>query len=230
MTTRARRRWAVAAALLLAVALAACNPDPTTGRPPPPGEPVPPFEWSVHPVGPCTPYPLTHSWRPGCPVGTGDLRLVEATHWGYDGTRTVGRIVVHAGAIDGIAQVLRELYDARFQIERMQPVDDYGGDDGRSMEANNSSAFNCRPVAGTTRWSEHSYGTAVDLNPVQNPYVRGDTVEPPAGRSYTDRSSVTPGMIVDGDAVVTAFARIGWEWGGHWRSSKDYQHLSATGR
>jgi hypothetical protein len=122
------------------------------------------------------------------------------------------------------------MYDARFQINRLEPVDAYGGSDDRSMEANNSSAFNCRRVAGTTRWSEHAYGTAIDLNPVQNPYVRGDRVDPPAGEGWRNRDSKTPGMVTDDDAVVRAFQSQGWGWGGHWSAGKDYQHFSASGR
>jgi hypothetical protein len=108
-------------------------------------------------------------------------------------------------------------------------VDEFGGDDDRSMTANNSSGFNCRPVSGTSRWSEHAYGRAVDINPRQNPYVtaRG-AVLPPEGEAFVDRRHVRPGMV--DESVVDAFARIGWRWGGSWRSGQDYQHFSATGR
>ena len=98
------------------------------------------------------------------------------------------------------------------------------------MAANNTSAFNCRPVAGTSRWSEHAYGRAIDVNPVQNPYVAGRHVSPPAGRRYADRAGRAPGMIRAGDAVVRAFAAAGWGWGGAWRTARDYQHFSASGR
>jgi hypothetical protein len=112
----------------------------------------------------------------------------------------------------------------------MELVDVYGGDDDRSMEANNTSAFNCRRVTGGTSFSQHSYGTAIDLNPLPNPYVRGDTVLPPAGRAYLDRTDVRQGMIVDPGPVVGAFAVIGWEWGGNFTALKDYQHFSENGR
>jgi hypothetical protein len=114
----------------------------------------------------------------------------------------------------------------------MRLVDDYGGGDRRSMAANNTSAFNCRSVVGRPGvWSQHSYGWAIDINPVQNPFVMsGGTVLPPAGEAYVDRSRRAPGMIHRGDVVYRAFASIGWEWGGDWSSSKDYQHFSATGR
>lgn len=128
-------------------------------------------------------------------------------------------------------RVFRRLFDERFPIESMRLVDEFGGDDDRSMSANNTSAFNCRPATGSTRWSEHAYGRAVDINPVQNPYVtRSGAVLPPAGDAHTRRDPATPGLITDGSVVVSAFADIGWTWGGHWSSGKDYQHFSATGR
>ncbi|NTW42209.1 MAG: M15 family metallopeptidase, partial [Cellulomonadaceae bacterium] len=97
------------------------------------------------------------------------------------------------------------------------------------MEADNTSAFNCRAITGGTAWSEHAYGRAIDLNPVENPYVVGDHVAPEAGRAYVDRPEL-PGVIHDGDVVVTAFAAAGWTWGGTWSSPVDYQHFSVTGR
>ncbi|HUF34190.1 MAG TPA: M15 family metallopeptidase [Acidimicrobiales bacterium] len=222
-------RLVMAAVAALGV-LAGCNPDPSTGTPPPPGEAAPAFASVSSPVGPGTAWPLGDTWREGCPVHHSDLAGLEVSHWGYDGHAATGRVVVHVGDADAITEVFRQLYEARFQIERLEPIDAFGGDDDASMAANNSSAFNCRTVAGTSRWSEHAYGRAIDLNPVQNPYVRGDLVEPPAGEAWRDREHVTPGMITDGDAVVRAFASQGWGWGGHWASSKDYQHFSATGR
>jgi hypothetical protein len=98
------------------------------------------------------------------------------------------------------------------------------------MAADNTSAFNCRVVAGTTTWSQHAYGRAVDVNPVRNPYVRDGGVDPPGGAAYTDRSDVRPGMLVEAGAVVDAVDRIGWGWGGRWSSGRDLQHLSRTGR
>ena len=98
------------------------------------------------------------------------------------------------------------------------------------MAANNTSAYNCRRTTGGTAWSEHAHGRALDLNPVQNPYVRGTTVLPLAGRAYVDRARPRPGMVRAGDPVVRAFAAVGWEWGGSWTGSKDYQHFSANGR
>jgi hypothetical protein len=169
------------------------------------------------------------SWREGCPVHLDDLALLEIAHWDMAGGRARGELVVAARVADDVLGAFGRLYDLRFPIERMRRVDHYDADDDRSMADNNTSAFNCRPVAGTSRFSQHSYGTAIDINPVQNPYVRGERVAPPAGRDYLDRSEVRPGMLVPGPAV-RAFKDLGWGWGGDWRSAKDYQHVSETGR
>jgi hypothetical protein len=171
------------------------------------------------------------SWRPGCPVPLSDLRLVRASHWGFDGRVHAGRIVVHREVARDVLGVLRRLYAARFPIRRMIPVDAYGASDFRSIEADNTSAFNCRPVEGTNRWSEHAYGRAIDLNPIENPYVYADgTTSHRASRPYLRRSPYRAGMAVEGGAVVRAFDAVGWGWGGRWPGVKDYQHFSASGR
>jgi hypothetical protein len=125
---------------------------------------------------------------------------------------------------------LRSLYDARFRIRRMVLVDRYGADDDRSMAADNTSAFNCRRVEQRTSWSQHAYGRAIDINPLENPYILGSRVLPPAGRAFTNRSLRRKGMIHAGGVVVRAFASVGWSWGGAWTSPFDYQHFSANGR
>ncbi len=170
------------------------------------------------------------SWRPGCPVGLEALALVSVRHWGFDGGVHQGRLVARASEARRLARVFSDLFAARFPLARVELVDAFDADDNRSMTANNTSAFNCRRVAGSRSWSEHSYGTALDLNPVQNPYVRGSTVSPPAGRRFLDRRNVRAGMVTAGDVVTAAFARAGWSWGGNWRTLKDYQHFSASGR
>ena len=171
------------------------------------------------------------SWRPGCPVPLSDLRLVRASHWGFDGRVHAGRIVVHRDVARDVLGVLRRLYAARFPIRRMIPVDAYGASDFRSIEADNTSAFNCRPVEGTNRWSEHAHGRAIDLNPIENPYVYADgTTSHRASRPYLRRSPYRAGMAVEGGAVVRAFDAVGWGWGGRWPGVKDYQHFSASGR
>ncbi|HXS47293.1 MAG TPA: M15 family metallopeptidase [Solirubrobacterales bacterium] len=171
------------------------------------------------------------SWHRGCPVGFADLRLLTARHWGFDGRSHRGRLVVHRDAATAMLGTLRSLYRLRFPIRQMGPVDAYGADDRRSMAADNTSAFNCRTVAGSPGvWSEHAYGRAIDVNPIENPYVtESGFVSPPAGAPYARRSRSAPGMIHRQGPVVEAFASIGWEWGGNWEWPKDFQHFSMTG-
>ncbi|MCP3422886.1 CapA family protein [Nocardioides pinisoli] len=178
---------------------------------------------------------MRRSHRPGCPVPLRELRHLRMTHRDFDGRARTGEMVVHRRWADDVTEVFGRLYDAGFPIARMRLVDDYRADDDLSMAANNTSGFNCRRVAGQTSWSQHAYGEAIDINPVQNPYVRPGSIDPPAGRAYAgvrrDRSAPDRlGVIRAGDLPVTAFARIGWEWGGYWESSKDYQHVAAPRR
>lgn len=171
------------------------------------------------------------SWRPSCPVPLDDLRLLEVDHWDFDRRVRRGEMVVHADHAGAMVEVFGELFEARFPIERMQLIDDFGGSDDASMAANNTSGFNCRTVTAGERWSEHAYGWAIDINPVQNPYVgRDGTVLPPGAEPYVDRSQHVDGMIHADGPVVRAFERAGWSWGGEWRTLKDYHHFSATGR
>jgi hypothetical protein len=150
---------------------------------------------------------------------------------GFDGLAHRGAIVVHRDVAGAVATVFHRLYDARFPIRRMEPVTKYGGSDARSMAADNTSGFNCglAVAAGPKRWSSHAFGTAIDVNTVENPYVQGSDVRPRAGREYLDRSRYRPGMAVAGGAIVRAFASVGWLWGGRWTATPDYQHFSSTG-
>jgi hypothetical protein len=172
------------------------------------------------------------SWHPGCPVPLRKLRLLELRHWGFDGDVHRGRLVVHRGHDREVLRVMKRLFRGRFEIRRMKLIDAYGADDHRSMNADNTSGFNCRFVAGQAGvWSTHACGKAIDLNPIENPYVTSSGyVSPPAGEPFKDRSRDAPGMIHRGDAVVRAFRRIGWKWGGNWDWPRDYQHFSASGR
>ncbi|HEY3446634.1 MAG TPA: M15 family metallopeptidase [Myxococcales bacterium] len=166
------------------------------------------------------------SWRTGCPLPLDQLSLLTMSHWGFDGAVKTGLMVVATNSAPNVLKAFRTMYEARFPVERMKLVDDYGADDDLSMADNNTSAFNCRPITGGGAFSQHSYGTAIDVNPVQNPYVYGTLVLPPAGSSYLNRDDVRPGMIVDPGPALGAFKSIGWFWGGDWTSPQDYQHFS----
>ncbi len=175
--------------------------------------------------------PLERStWNDECPVGAEDLRYLTVSFVGFDGGAHTGEMIVHADYAEGMVSVFRELYEAGYPIEEMrivEPVDLLPPSDG---DVNNTTSFVCRQVAGTTTFSQHAYGLAVDINPFQNPYVRRATVIPPLAMAYADRSWKRPGMIAENDLVVAAFDAIGWQWGGRWNSLKDYQHFSRNGR
>ncbi|MBS44135.1 MAG: hypothetical protein CMH83_13415 [Nocardioides sp.] len=208
------------------------DPEPDPGDTPTASD-LPPFTVDVRRIGPALAATMRGtSHRAACPVDLADLRLVTLRHVGFDGAAHNGRLVVHADVVDDVRSVFRRLYRAGFAIRRMRLVDSYGASDRRSMAANNSSAYNCRVVEGSTSWSAHAYGRAIDLNPVQNPYLLADgTVLPPRATAYTDvdrsaGATTGTGVIGDDDVVTRAFADVGWTWGGAW-SDPDYQHFAA---
>lgn len=175
------------------------------------------------------------SWHAGrkCPARA-DLALLTVPFIGFDGQAKIGRLVVAMAEARRVASAMDRIFASRsFRIERMDLVDVFGGDDDASMAANNTSAFNCRFVGGTRTLSAHASGTAIDINPVQNPYVTRAGTFPPAGTAFDEvheRRDATTGLIRQGDVVTSAFASIGWRWGGDWTSKKDYQHFSRSGR
>jgi hypothetical protein len=151
------------------------------------------------------------------------------TYRGFDGADHPGELIVHADWAEALLGVFADIHAAGFPIQRMESVDNYGASDDASMAANNTSAFNCRLTTNGSSWSRHSYGRAIDINPIQNPYVTtGGQILPPEGEPYAYDRSPRPGVITDGDAVVQAFAAIGWQWGGHWSNPKDYQHFDRS--
>jgi len=194
---------------------------------------LPPYHAQVAVLSPAQRRAMTPKvWRPGCPVGLDDLRRVTITYVGFDGRSHRGALVVNRTVAAPVARAFGQLYAARFPIRRMLPIEAYGGDDFRSIEADNTSAFNCRSATGSSHWSEHAYGRAIDLDPLENPYVSGGRTSHAASRPYLDRAAVARrrGVITAGGVVTRAFARIGWGWGGSWSGTRDYQHLSASGR
>jgi D-alanyl-D-alanine carboxypeptidase len=202
------------------------------------GQSVEPYESSVRPL----PAPLKQSmqpesWRPGCPVSLADLRLLTVTHWGFDGRVRQGQLVVHEDVARPLAKVFRRLYQLRFPIRHMQLDDMYGPKRARPENGDVTGSFRCRqsvpsPCIGGSRsgrWSNHAYGLAIDLNPVENPYIGCGMTRDPTSLRYVDRSRVRKGMVTP--AVVRAFRSIGWGWGGDWSGeTKDYMHFSHNGR
>ena len=170
---------------------------------------------------------LGETWRPGCPVGPEMLRRIEIDYIGTDGQTHRGSLVVHRDVVDDVIAIFADLRRQRFPIAKMQTVDHYpGAEDELSMEDNNTSAFNCRPLPGDTGWSLHAYGRAVDVNPLINPYLdsSGD-LQPKTAAAYLDRDPSVPGLLFAGAPAVRAFTDRGWRWGGAWRNPVDYQHF-----
>jgi D-alanyl-D-alanine carboxypeptidase len=194
----------------------------------------PQFTFSAQRLGPATRKRVRgSSWHPGCPVGLDELRLLRIGYWDFRGRAHIGRMIVAAPAVQPVRRAFARLYAARFPIRRMRLVDDYGASDFASIAADNTSAFNCRLATGSSRFSEHAYGRAVDIDPIENPYVYPNgTTTHAASRPYLDRANHRPGMAFHGGILVRAFQAVGWGWGGDWRapSATDYQHFSSTGR
>ncbi len=140
-------------------------------------------------------------------------------------------MVVNASVVTSVIRVFATLYAKRFPIHLMVPTSNFQGQDPASMAADNTSGFNCRyaVTTGPKEWSVHAYGEAIDVNPVQNPYVFNGVAQPVAGAAYVDRRDVRPGMAEVGGVLNDAFASVGWFWGGRWSASPDYQHFSSTG-
>jgi len=193
-----------------------------------PGAAEPSFKYTV---GRVTAADFPYTWHRGCPVAPSSLRMLHMSYWGFDAKAHSGTMVVNASVVSSVVQVFRTLYRERFPVWEMVPEDAYHGSDNAAAAADDTSGFNCRYAVapGPPRWSVHAYGEAIDVNDVQNPYVDGHTIIPPAGAAYLNRSDVRRGMAVRGGDLVRAFQSVGWYWGGQWLSSPDYQHFSLTG-
>ena len=167
------------------------------------------------------------SWKANCTLHRDDLRYVRVLHRNADGKPQMGELVVDRNVVDDVLFIFRKLYDADYRIERMCLIDDYDADDERSMSANNTSCFNFRFITGSrTAVSNHGKGRAIDLNPLYNPYVKGNKVSPVNGRKYAyKRDASVPYLIDKNDLAYKLFRQRGWRWGGDYRSLKDYQHF-----
>jgi hypothetical protein len=137
---------------------------------------------------------------------------------------------VNTSVAHDVVSVFRRLYEARWPIEDMHVGSKAELHAPPTGDGNNTSSFVCRPITGGGTWSQHAYGLAVDIDPFQNPYESGDLVVPELASAYKNRAWQRPGMIAAGDVVTSAFAAIGWGWGGEWQSLKDWMHFSLNGR
>jgi len=228
--------WAWAASVMAAVSTAGCGAPAASA---PTGEPgrLPEVIRSVAAPRPsAAPGPVVRTvtaedlgatWRPGCPVAPEALRRVELNYVDPDGALRRGALVVHLDVVEDVVEIFGRLAEQRYPIEKMQTVENYrGAEDELSMRDNNTSAFNCRPLPGSHKWSLHAYGRAIDLNPLVNPYIDGaGNLEPATAGRYLDRTLADPALLKPGDPAVLAFTDRGWRWGGAWRNPIDYQHF-----
>ena len=202
--------------LTVIVALLAASCGPSVGVPGGGGGSAPSAPRFAVGVQHVTAASLGRSWHAGCPVSPAGLRLVTASAWGFDGRPYRGRLIVNRDAVPAVSRVMRRLFALHYPIRRMRPVSAYGADDHRSMAADNTSAFNCRFVSGTTRWSQHAYGRAIDLNPLWRTRTStGITFAAPAAPLRRSARWTPSCLAHDGGNVVRAFAAVGWG-GRHW--------------
>jgi hypothetical protein len=200
----------------------------TTSVPPTTAAPLrPPYNSSIDTV---TADDLGASWHEGCPVDPANLRMVTVALIGFDGVEHTGQVVVNADVAKKVVEAFRQMFEAGFPIRKLKPIFTQAEFEDFETPDDNSTGFSCRNAvnsSGSPSWSQHAFGHAIDINPIENPYMEGDRIIPSAGAAYTDRSDVRPGMAVSGSAIVKAFSSIGWGWGA---SFQDYQHFSTNGR
>jgi hypothetical protein len=168
------------------------------------------------------------SYKENTDITLEELRYVRLLHYGFDGQIHIGELIVNEFIAEDILDIFIELYEAEYPIESMILVDEYAGDDNASMNANNTSSFNYRTIAGSGSLSKHALGLAIDINPLYNPYIKDREVLPPGGTAYVDRSLDNPYYIKKNDICYKAFIKRGFTWGGEWKSSKDYQHFQKS--
>jgi D-alanyl-D-alanine carboxypeptidase-like protein len=198
---------------------------------------VQPFQSAVAPLSPQLRAQLNGPyWRSACPVALSNLRVLTVSHWDFNGRTTTGQLIVNRRAAWPLANVFRRLHELRFRIRHLRLADAYGPESGKPADDDISGSFECRQAVpspcsggtGTGTWSMHTFGLAVDLNPIENPYVGCGRVSHRTSRPYLNRTRIRPGMVTP--AVIKAFASIGWSWGGAWAgNTKDYMHFSSSG-
>lgn len=167
-----------------------------------------------------------------CPVPLYDLRIVNIKYLGFDDNEHFGDIVVHKDIALEVLKIFEELFTISYPIKKIFPIEKYNGDDFESIEDDNTSAFNCRLAEGSTKYSKHSYGKALDINPIENPYVYKDgSSSHKASKEFLNRvakfenSAQNRAMLLPSSQAVQIFKNYGWKWGGEWKNTKDYQHF-----
>lgn len=172
------------------------------------------------------------SYKEDCTIPVSQLRYIKVLHCTLNGEIHIGEIICNQLIATDLVSIFKNLYKANYPIERMVLIDNYNANDQLSMVDNNSSGFNFRFISGTTKLSNHSLGLAIDINPLYNPYVKTIdgklVVEPEEGIDYIDRGKDFPYKIDPNDLCYKEFTSHGFEWGGNWKTRKDYQHFEKT--
>ena len=174
-----------------------------------------------------------NSWREGCPVALKDLRYLQMSYLDFDAKVQMGEMIVHKDISNDVIYIFEELFEKNYAINKIELVSNYKGKDFDSIEADNTSAFNCRPVTGKKKkWSQHAYGKAIDINPIENPYVsKTGYIAHKASLKYRRREHkdihnlADRALLLKKDIATKIFLDHGWQWGGDWKSIKDYQHF-----
>jgi signal peptidase I len=171
------------------------------------------------------------SFHENCPVSLSDLRIVTIKHLGFDDNIYFGDLIVHKDVAFEVSLIFQELFEIKYPIKQIMPIEKYNGDDFESIEADNTSAFNCRKAEGSNKYSKHSYGKALDINPIENPYVYKNGTTSHKGsikylaREENDKSNENKAVLTSSSKAVLIFKKYGWKWGGDWKNTKDYQHF-----
>jgi hypothetical protein len=179
-----------------------------------------------------------NSWRYGCPVGLDNLRYLEIKYWNFKGDTDIGELIVHEDVANSITNIFKELYAIKYPIKQMKLVSNFHGSDWKSIEADNTSALNCRKITGNKKkWSNHAYGKAVDINPIENPYVsktgyisHKNSIKYRKRVHNKNRGIADKALLLKYDKATKIFEKHGWKWGGNWKYIKDYQHFECKKR
>jgi len=192
------------------------------------------FEATIKPINTYTKQRMVEgkTWHKGCPVSPEDLRYIRLKHRNFYRSEKMGEIIVHKDVAKEVVEIFRELYEIGYPVRQMRLISDFKGNDWRSIEADNTSAFNCRKATGSKKWSKHSYGKAIDINPIENPYIsRNGRISHQESLAYRKRvhknsSYADKAVLLKEDKATKIFKKYGWKWGGDWIGIKDYQHFS----
>ncbi len=192
------------------------------------------FEASIKPINKQIKQRMVEgkSWQKSCPVQLKDLRYIRMKHRNFYRSEKMGEMIVHKDVAHEVVDIFRELYQIKYPIRQMRLVSDFRGSDWQSIEADNTSAFNCRKATGSKKWSKHSYGKAIDINPIENPYIaRNGRITHKDSIKYRKRvhknsSYADKAVLLKKDKATKIFEKYGWKWGGDWNGIKDYQHFA----